>query len=329
MSKFQDIKNLLPNNELRIALELTLEIANELNSKKYGTEPILYSAQYNQNEKDYSDLEIEKKEYSYKRGRISILVNKFLTKIEEELEATVGDDFYHELIFDKSDYHSYEDFKNSYLDKLEIPKPTSLDKNDIPKSKGKETILFLSANPTDSGRLQVGKEFSEINNSMRNNKHYNLLNPEFALTKKNLIIAMNDKPQIIHFAGHGKQKKDGFRKKGVIIISHENNIKEQEMSTRAFMMQFKQHKERIRLIVLNACYSAIQAKTFSTIGAYVIGMNNEVKDTTSIDFAKGIYTGLSLGKSIENAFYDAMTMIDDSDADLPKVWKDGEEVNWL
>jgi hypothetical protein len=52
-----------------------------------------------------------------------------------------------------------------------------------------------------------------------------------------------------------------------------------------------------------------------------------VHDTAAISFAKGFYNGLGEGKSVEDAYNDAMivllTEIGDTDNKV-EVWKDGE-----
>ena len=307
MSKFQEVKKLLQRDELKIALNLILKITTELGYNEYHSEVTSYSARYSGNESSYNKGLIDNKEYARKRNIITIRLNDFLDKIEENLK----DSFYQRIIFEKSQYSSYEDFKNKYLD----------EGSKSSKSDEKAKILFLSANPTNTGRLQVDKEYSLIKKELARNKYYDLLNAELALTVENLIKAMNQRPQIVHFAGHGKRN--------AIIISDDNN-KELEMPTRALKRLFRQHKEGLKLVVLNACYSAKQAKALSELGFYVIGMNNAAIDSGSITFASGLYIGLSEGKSVEKAFDDTMVVIETKHpnfANLPEVWKDGEQLD--
>ena len=317
MSKFQDIKKLIPKNNLKEVIDIILEIANELNYEKYYSEAILYSSRYTGNENNYLGSLINYERYKRERAMITLWANGFLDKAEEELE----DDFYQDIIFKKSEYNSYEDFKNRYLDKLDIPNSVVDKKIKNSGTKGKAKILFLSANPTDSARLQVDKEFRTIKGRLHRNEYYDLLNPELALTVQDMIIAVKQKPQIVHFAGHGKRN--------AIIISDGKNQQEVEMSTNALKRLFRKYKNSLLLILLNACYSAKQAKALSELGFYVIGMNNLVKDSASIDFAEGLYIGLSEGGSVEDAFDDAMVMMEtkhSTSADLPEIWKDGKKL---
>lgn len=186
----------------------------------------------------------------------------------------------------------------------------------------KPKILFLAANPTDGGVLQSDKEYRLMSERMRRNEFYELLRPELSVTIENLLIAMNQKPQIVHFSGHGKQE-------GILISNAQNES--QLMSTRALKRLFKQHQEGIQLILLNSCYSEEQAKAISELNIHIVGMSDEVDDAASIDFASGIYIGLSEGKAIEACYDDAMIMLETNHpyaVDLPKVWKDGALLDW-
>lgn len=204
----------------------------------------------------------------------------------------------------------------------ELESPTPAPPTPVPSEDTKPSILFLAANPTNEGVIQSDREYRLISERMRRNEHYDLLKPELAVTIENLLIAMNQKPQVVHFSGHGQQE-------GILISNAQNES--QLMSTRALKRLFKQHKEDIQLILLNSCYSEEQAKAISELELCVIGMSDEVDDSASIDFASGIYIGLSEGKSIEACYDDAMIMLETnhpSAVELPKVWKNGELMDW-
>lgn len=322
MFKFQDIKKLLSNDELKTALNIVMKITEELDYKEYYSEVIMLTSSYNGNENSYKNDAIDHKEYTRKRGNITSRINNFLDKMKENL----NDDFYQEILFEESKYHSYDDFKNRYLNKFEVPKPSIsrpfFDKKDnISEKNTQETILFLSANPTETGRIQVNKEHRLVQERMNRNEYYEFLMPQLDLTAENLMIAMNQKPHIVHFAGHGERN-------AIIVTNNEDNTK-LEIPANALKRLFKKHKNNLKLVFLNSCYSAKQAKGLSELGFYVIGMNNAAKDSGSITFASGLYIGLSEGQNIEEAFDDAMFLIETKHpnfADLPEIWKDGEKL---
>jgi hypothetical protein len=59
---------------------------------------------------------------------------------------------------------------------------------------------------------------------------------------------------------------------------------------------------QIECVILNACYSEIQAEAIAKHILYVIGMKAAVSDVAALEFAIGFYDALGAGKSIEEAF---------------------------
>lgn len=55
-------------------------------------------------------------------------------------------------------------------------------------------------------------------------------------------------------------------------------------------------------ILLNACYSEIQAKAIAQHIEYVIGMSQEIGDRAAIEFSVGFYDALGAGRNIEVAY---------------------------
>ena len=55
-------------------------------------------------------------------------------------------------------------------------------------------------------------------------------------------------------------------------------------------------------VVLNACYSEIQADAIAKHIDYVVGMKREIGDTAAIEFAVAFYDALGAGKSFEFAY---------------------------
>jgi hypothetical protein len=212
--------------------------------------------------------------------------------------------------------------------KFEVPMSSTTSNqhhpSDDPNPVSKQKILFLAASPTNEARLQTDAEYRIIQQRLQaaeERDSFELLNPALSVRITDLIKVMNQKPEIVHFSGHGSM--DG------IIISNDQN-EAQLMPTAAIKRLFKQHKDSTRLVVLNACYSAEQAKVISEFEIYVIGMHVEIADDAAINFAGGLYIGLGAGKSIEQAFEDAMIVISTTHPNMelvPEIWKDGEKLD--
>ena len=66
----------------------------------------------------------------------------------------------------------------------------------------------------------------------------------------------------------------------------------------------------VRCVVLNACYSEVQANAIVQHIDYVIGMNKAVGDEAAIKFAEGFYDALLAGRPYDLAFKFGCTAID-------------------
>ena len=184
-------------------------------------------------------------------------------------------------------------------------------------------ILFIAANPTDASRIQTDLEHRIIRAEMARGSHrdvFEFLPTQLAVTITELLRAMNAKPNIVHFSGHGDT--DGIR------ITKDDN-RSQVLTADILERLFKPLAEFTEVVVLNSCYSAIQAESISKLGMYVVGNNLPVGDAAAISFAKGLYNGLSEGKSLEAAVNDARIVVmaeAPGFASVIEVWKDGSRL---
>ncbi|MBP6828695.1 MAG: CHAT domain-containing protein [Saprospiraceae bacterium] len=206
------------------------------------------------------------------------------------------------------------------------PAPTTSSTNTgAPESifspEGKTKILFVAANPDDAARLQTDREHRLLTAQLergRERDRFEFLPPQLAVTITELIRAMNGKPNIVHFSGHGGTQ-------GIYITTEDNQA--QLMPLAALQRLFKPLAGTVRAVVLNACYSAEQAKVISQYGMYVVGNNLPISDPAAISFSEGFYNGLGEGKDFEAACNDALTVVltrNPAAADIIEVWKNGE-----
>ncbi len=65
---------------------------------------------------------------------------------------------------------------------------------------------------------------------------------------------------------------------------------------------FALHKEDVKCVVLNACYSAEQASSIGEHIPFVIGMTSTIDDASALAFAVGFYDAIGAGRNIEQAF---------------------------
>lgn len=159
------------------------------------------------------------------------------------------------------------------------------------------SILFLSADPSAASRLRIGEEFREIQEKITLAKQRDFLNlklPQLSLRPQDVSQAMLDfQPHIVHFSGHGSS--DG-------ALCFENTTGGIHLvEPDALAALFNQFTPPLMCVLLNACYSEVQAKTISKHVKYVIGMNQAIGDRAAIAYAVGFYQALGAGRNIENA----------------------------
>jgi len=171
----------------------------------------------------------------------------------------------------------------------------------FPKGKGNRKItriLFLASDPTNTSRLRLGEEFREISEQLMlalGRDYFDLLLPQLSLRPKDIArVLLNTKPHIVHFSGHGDSE-------GALCFE-DNNGQVYLVQPEALAALFEQLSDQVQCVILNACYSEIQARAISKHIGYVIGMNKAVSDRAAIAFSLGFYQALGAGRSIDEAF---------------------------
>jgi len=169
----------------------------------------------------------------------------------------------------------------------------------------KLTILFLAANPTDTGVLRADKEYQAINSALLASPHY----PRFDL-RVELAVSydmlqprlLTYKPHIVHFSGHGDEA-------GQLLLMGKDD-KSQSLPPDALADMFAAFGDNIRCVVLNACYTEAQANALAQTVDFVVGMSDAFPDKAAADFAAGFYTGLGFGRTVRTAFEMGRNRID-------------------
>ncbi|MEH2106153.1 CHAT domain-containing protein [Nostoc sp.] len=154
-----------------------------------------------------------------------------------------------------------------------------------PQSSSRKTILVLASSPTNEARLRLDKQMREIDEGLRRSQQREkfTLQQRWAVRPDDLRRALLDfNPEIIHFCGHGSGD-DG-------LVLQDDAGKAQLVPTEALVNLFKRFATRgLECVVLNACYSEIQASAIAQHINYVVGMNSKIGDDAAIKFAVGFY----------------------------------------
>jgi len=166
------------------------------------------------------------------------------------------------------------------------------------KSLKKKRILFLSANPKNTTRLNLDEEFREIEEALKRSKKRDRYDAKaiLALRFEDLRRALlENEPYIVHFAGHGTQS-------GLMILDETRfpEIISSEVVSQLF--KSKSHQtHQTKCVILSACYSAEQAKLIGKFIPFVIGIKNDIEDNASIEFTRGFYDAIGAGADVEQA----------------------------
>ncbi len=99
---------------------------------------------------------------------------------------------------------------------------------------------------------------------------------------------------MIHFCGHGEGD-DG------LVLENENRQK-QLVSSKSLADLFKLFTNDVECVVLNACYSKVQAEAIHQHINCVIGMNKGIGDKAAIEFSTGFYDALANGRNYQDSF---------------------------
>ena len=76
----------------------------------------------------------------------------------------------------------------------------------------------------------------------------------------------------------------------------------QFVKAQALANLFELFADQVKCVVLNACYSEVQATAIVAHIDAVIGMNQPIGDTAAVRFSEGFYRGLGAGKDVEFAY---------------------------
>lgn len=187
--------------------------------------------------------------------------------------------------------------------------------------KKKAKILIIAANPRDTSRLRLDQEVREIEEAIQRSSRRAAftIKSVWAPRPKDLRRALLDEqPYIVHFSGHGDIN-------GLVL---ENVTGEAVViAPEALKDLFNLFSDNLECVLLNACYSEIQATALATRIPNVIGMREEIADDIALEFAVGFYDALGAGRSIEQAFQfgcNAIDLLGRSDNPKPIILSNSE-----
>lgn len=164
-------------------------------------------------------------------------------------------------------------------------------------------VLFIAGDRGGGQRNQIqpSRELDSITEAILGSDHrkaFKLLLPIQAVTRQKFVEAYREQPAILHFAGHGDDRSLSF------ILDEGLLVNTTPLLTEHLAAIISSFPNRIRLCVLNTCYSAAVTEHLVTadIVDAAIGWPSKLDDATAIAFSRTLYrnlgNGLTLAQSI-------------------------------
>ncbi|KAM3103008.1 TIR domain-containing protein [Phormidesmis sp. 146-12] len=158
-------------------------------------------------------------------------------------------------------------------------------------------ILVLAANPKGTSRLRLDAEVRDIEAGLRRSKNRDqfVLTQQWAVRPRDIQRAMLDvDPQIVHFSGHGSGDEG-------LVFEDEVGLPKL-IEGQALARLFDLFSDKVECVVLNGCYSEVQAQSIAQYIKSVIGMTQAIGDEAAIEFSVGFYDALGAGRSVDFAY---------------------------
>ena len=193
---------------------------------------------------------------------------------------------------------------------LEIEAKNSL--NRLTKIK----ILILALNLQGTDQLGLNNEIREIQYSLergKNRERFTVVIRVGVRISELQSILLREEPRIVHFFGHGTGSQG--------LVLETTSEQQQLLDTQTLADLFRLFSNQVECVVLNACYSQVQAAAINQHINYVIGTKGTIRDDAAIAFTKGFYEALGDGETIERAYDFGCNAILLANPDIPEHLK--------
>jgi hypothetical protein len=159
-------------------------------------------------------------------------------------------------------------------------------------------ILFLAANPVQSPVLQLNEECRAIERMLAIAKYRDQIRFRSCLAARfdDAVQALNDhSPTILHFSDHG------YGTQGICLQGEDGSAS--LVCTDELVELIQTAGEGVIVVVLNACYTEVQARALASCVPCVVGTSGPIGDHAAIAYARSLYRGLASGRSVANAHH--------------------------
>ena len=157
--------------------------------------------------------------------------------------------------------------------------------------------LMLLAAPKDADRLRLDEEVRDLKEKLRvvqNAVVDVVVVNEWAVRVDQIQDALfNEKPQVLHFSGHGDTG---------MLFFEDRNGDAAPVDAKSFGELISLHADTVKCVILSACYSEDVAKAVRAHVPWVIGCDESIADDAAIAFSRAFYRAIANGQDYQNAF---------------------------
>ncbi|WP_052055668.1 CHAT domain-containing protein [Myxosarcina sp. GI1] len=159
----------------------------------------------------------------------------------------------------------------------------------------KTKVLILASNLQRTTSLGLNQEIRNLSEIIKSSSVCFEIETRLAVRPQDLQTALLEvKPRIVHFCGHGE---------GELGLVLENNWGQLYLaSTNTLADLFRHFSQQIECVLLNACYTQVQAEAIAKHINFVVGMPQPILDRSAIAFSAGFYSALGAGNPIGKAY---------------------------
>ena len=176
---------------------------------------------------------------------------------------------------------------------------------------GRRRVLFLSANPFTTGRLDIEEETHQLERSLREALHRDAyeFRAQPAVRPRDLADILRRHRRecgakiILHFSGHGEGAEGG-------LVMRADDGGERKVTASAFGRFVGRDSDSLALVVLNACDSEAHARACVEHLDAAVGMSAAINDDSAIVFSQVFYRALASGETVDTAFDEARGAIE-------------------
>ncbi len=167
-------------------------------------------------------------------------------------------------------------------------------------------VVFFASDPStgSEGRLRLDEEVRSIQQHIRLSQYRDVVDfqSRWAVRPGDILQALNElKPAVVHFSGHGSDSDE--------LVLQDDNGNPKLVSKRAIVMTIATMSDAVKLVFFNTCFSYQQAMDCVEHVPAAIGMNAAIGDTAARVFAAQFYSAIGFGKSIPEAFRQALAAL--------------------